>query len=70
MKALLAVRVPLNLVPGRSPTSADLEYRRIADAIAQLSQDTGKPPLILSLCEWGEVRHIHFRRISADVDLV
>ncbi|KAI0716313.1 glycoside hydrolase family 27 protein [Earliella scabrosa] len=30
------------------------KYRRIADAIAQLSQDTGKPPLILSLCEWGE----------------
>ena len=32
-----------------------LEYQRIADAIAQLAKDSGKPPLILSLCEWGEV---------------
>ncbi|RPD59108.1 glycoside hydrolase family 27 protein [Lentinus tigrinus ALCF2SS1-6] len=30
------------------------KYQRIADAIAQLAKDTGKPPLILSLCEWGE----------------
>ncbi|KAH9917693.1 glycoside hydrolase family 27 protein [Epithele typhae] len=29
------------------------KYERIATAIAQLAQDTGKPPLILSLCEWG-----------------
>ncbi|TBU21931.1 glycoside hydrolase [Dichomitus squalens] len=30
------------------------KYQRIADAIAQLASDTGKSPLILSLCEWGE----------------
>ncbi|PIL29395.1 hypothetical protein GSI_09447 [Ganoderma sinense ZZ0214-1] len=30
------------------------KYQRIADAIAQLAEDTRKPPLILSLCEWGE----------------
>ncbi|KAI0760035.1 glycoside hydrolase family 27 protein [Fomes fomentarius] len=30
------------------------KYQRMADAIAQLSDDSGKPPLILSLCEWGE----------------
>lgn len=34
------------------------EYQRIADAIAQLAEDTRKPPLILSLCEWGEVSRI------------
>ena len=34
--------------------SSDIEYQRIADAIAQLAEDTGNPPLILSLCEWGE----------------
>ena len=28
----------------------------MAGAIAQLSKDTGKPPLVFSLCEWGEVR--------------
>ncbi|KAI5997493.1 glycoside hydrolase family 27 protein [Pisolithus albus] len=28
-------------------------YARMANAIADLSQSTGKPPLILSLCEWG-----------------
>ncbi|RDX52658.1 glycoside hydrolase family 27 protein [Lentinus brumalis] len=30
------------------------KYQRIAGAIAQLAKDTGNPPLILSLCEWGE----------------
>ncbi|KAI6137301.1 glycoside hydrolase superfamily [Pisolithus sp. B1] len=28
-------------------------YARMANAISDLSQSTGKPPLILSLCEWG-----------------
>lgn len=32
------------------------EYKRMADAIAALAQSSGKPPLSLSLCEWGEVR--------------
>ncbi|KAI0739215.1 glycoside hydrolase family 27 protein, partial [Daedaleopsis nitida] len=30
------------------------KYQRIADAIAQVSKDTGKPPMFLSLCQWGE----------------
>ncbi|KAI0642496.1 glycoside hydrolase family 27 protein [Trametes meyenii] len=30
------------------------KYKRMADAIAQLSKASGKPPLIFSLCEWGE----------------
>ncbi|PCH37488.1 glycoside hydrolase family 27 protein [Wolfiporia cocos MD-104 SS10] len=29
------------------------KYQRMADAIATLSQTSGKPPLIFSLCEWG-----------------
>ncbi|KAI6146879.1 glycoside hydrolase family 27 protein [Pisolithus tinctorius] len=28
-------------------------YARMANAISDLSQSTGNPPLILSLCEWG-----------------
>ncbi|KIN95079.1 glycoside hydrolase family 27 protein [Pisolithus tinctorius Marx 270] len=28
-------------------------YARMANAISDLSKSTGKPPLILSLCEWG-----------------
>lgn len=28
----------------------------MADAIADLAKSSGKPPLIFSLCEWGEVR--------------
>ncbi|KAI0822885.1 glycoside hydrolase family 27 protein [Trametes gibbosa] len=30
------------------------KYKRMADAIAELSKTSGKPPLIFSLCEWGE----------------
>ena len=37
---------------------AGTEYQRIADAIAQLAEDTRKPPLILSLCEWGVVSRV------------
>lgn len=32
------------------------EYQRMSDAIAQLASSSGKPPLIFSLCEWGQVR--------------
>ncbi|KAI6146844.1 glycoside hydrolase family 27 protein, partial [Pisolithus tinctorius] len=32
-----------------------LGYVRMANAISDLSQSTGKPPLILSLCEWGRL---------------
>ncbi|KIJ12234.1 alpha-galactosidase [Paxillus involutus ATCC 200175] len=28
-------------------------YERMANAIADLSQSSGKPPLILSMCQWG-----------------
>ncbi|KAI0367725.1 glycoside hydrolase family 27 protein [Pilatotrama ljubarskyi] len=30
------------------------KYKRMADAIANLAKTSGKPPLIFSLCEWGE----------------
>ncbi|EIW55385.1 glycoside hydrolase family 27 protein [Trametes versicolor FP-101664 SS1] len=30
------------------------KYKRMADAIADLAKSSGKPPLIFSLCEWGE----------------
>ncbi|KAH9848316.1 glycoside hydrolase family 27 protein [Lenzites betulinus] len=30
------------------------KYQRMANAIADLSKSSGKPPLIFSLCEWGE----------------
>ncbi|KAF8634242.1 hypothetical protein AX15_001000 [Amanita polypyramis BW_CC] len=29
------------------------KYQRMADALAELSQMTGQPPFIFSLCEWG-----------------
>ncbi|KAF8330631.1 glycoside hydrolase [Amanita rubescens] len=29
------------------------KYRRMADALAELSSTTGKPPFVFSLCEWG-----------------
>ncbi|KAF8330632.1 glycoside hydrolase [Amanita rubescens] len=29
------------------------KYQRMADALAELSNTTGKPPLVFSLCEWG-----------------
>ncbi|KAI0676620.1 glycoside hydrolase family 27 protein [Trametes maxima] len=41
------------LIPAPAPAHL-AEYKRMADAIAQLSQESGKPPLIFSLCEWGE----------------
>lgn len=31
------------------------EYKRMSDAIAELSETSGKPPILLSLCEWGLV---------------
>ncbi|KAF7344845.1 Alpha-galactosidase [Mycena venus] len=30
------------------------KYQRMADALANLSQTSGKPPFIFSLCEWGQ----------------
>ncbi|OJT03178.1 hypothetical protein TRAPUB_6226 [Trametes pubescens] len=30
------------------------KYKRMADAIAALAKSSGKPPLVFSLCEWGE----------------
>ncbi|KAI9066864.1 glycoside hydrolase family 27 protein [Trametes sanguinea] len=30
------------------------KYQRMANAIADLAKSSGKPPLIFSLCEWGE----------------
>ncbi|KAI0934485.1 hypothetical protein AcW1_005995 [Taiwanofungus camphoratus] len=30
------------------------KYKRMADAIAELAKSSGKPPLLFSLCEWGE----------------
>ncbi|KAL0571651.1 hypothetical protein V5O48_010309 [Marasmius crinis-equi] len=29
------------------------KYQRMADAITKLAQETGKPPILYSLCEWG-----------------
>jgi len=29
------------------------KYKRMADAIAKVAQDSGKPPMVHSLCEWG-----------------
>ena len=31
------------------------EFKRMADAIADLAKSSGKPPLIYNLCEWGWV---------------
>jgi hypothetical protein len=33
-------------------------YKRMSDAIADLSKASGKPPLFFSLCEWGLVSYI------------
>ncbi|KAJ7838602.1 glycoside hydrolase superfamily [Mycena olivaceomarginata] len=30
------------------------KYQRMADALATLSQTSGKPPFVFSLCEWGQ----------------
>lgn len=35
------------------------EYKRVADAIAALSKSSGKPPMLLSLCQWGRVSVNH-----------
>ena len=32
-----------------------LEFQRIADAIATVAAETGKPPMRLALCQWGRV---------------
>ena len=32
-----------------------LGYERIAEAIENISRTTGKPPMQLSLCQWGRV---------------
>jgi hypothetical protein len=31
------------------------EYTRMSNAIAKLSKESGKPPILFSLCEWGRV---------------
>lgn len=33
----------------------EAEYARMANAIANLSTATGRPPLLYSLCQWGRV---------------
>lgn len=30
------------------------KYKRMTDAIEELAKTSGKPPLVFSLCEWGE----------------
>ena len=37
-----------------------IEYQRMADALAELSSTTGKPPFVFSLCEWGWVCCTHW----------
>jgi alpha-galactosidase len=32
------------------------KYTRMADAIARLSESSGKPPILFSLCQWGRVQ--------------
>ena len=32
------------------------KFKRMADAIANLSESTGEKPIIYSLCQWGRVR--------------
>ena len=32
------------------------EYERMADAIQKVAKETGAPPLLFSLCQWGRVR--------------
>lgn len=44
------------------------KYTRMADALAQLSETSGKPPFIFSLCEWGWVR-FRFLIIQLDSDV-
>ncbi|KAK7680219.1 hypothetical protein QCA50_016728 [Cerrena zonata] len=29
------------------------KYQRMADALAQVTQESGKDPMVFSLCEWG-----------------
>lgn len=38
-----------------SPKLTALEFALMADAIADLSKKSGKPPLFYSLCQWGRV---------------
>lgn len=35
--------------------SAMAEFRRIGDAVAEVARTSGKPPMLLSLCQWGRV---------------
>lgn len=36
-------------------SDTSLEYDRMAQAIKDLAEETGKPPVIFSLCQWGKV---------------
>lgn len=38
-----------------SDLTAMAEFRRIGDAVAEVARTSGKPPMLLSLCQWGRV---------------
>ena len=54
----LAVSIPILLEPSRSlfNSSKISEYQRMADALSQVTLESGKEPMVFSLCEWGRVR--------------
>ena len=53
-KAWLAVSCP-NQHPSFHTYFSMPEFQRIADAIATVASETGKPPMRLALCQWGRV---------------
>jgi len=40
------------------------EYTRMSNAIAKLSKESGKPPILFSLCEWGRVSIVYVFSMS------
>ena len=37
----------------------------MANAIKKLSEESGKPPIVFSLCQWGRVRRLFLKMIDA-----
>lgn len=52
--AFLLINIPLITLPFIFFS----EFKRMSDAIARLSERTGKPPMQYSLCQWGRVSDI------------
>ena len=58
----LAVRISTFLESSRRLVNSPKisEYQRMADALSQVTLESGKEPMVFSLCEWGRVSSLFY----------